>query len=491
MALELRQSLKLSQQLVMTPQLQQAIKLLQLSRLELQQAIREELETNPVLEEAQEGPAEGEEPPGERVESEAAATTSENSAAPGEEPSLPKETGLIDRVDWNYYFGDGSPAEARGERERDEDDGRPYYENLLTRKPTLAEYLEWQIGLSDADADLRQIAAYLIGNIDENGYLTVTAEEAAASLSVPQETVESAIARIQALEPTGVGARDLRECLMIQAREKGEEFSLPRKILSDHFDLFSRGDLSGIARRMRISKEAVREAFQKLVSLSPKPGREFSGDDVHYITPDVYVIKVDDQWIITLNEDGQPRLRLSSYYRRLLSDGETLPKEDREFLKQKVNSALWFIKSIQQRQRTIYRVVESIMKLQRDFLDRGPKHLKPLTLRDVADDISMHESTVSRVTSGKYVYTPHGIFELKYFFNSGLNREGGGEDIASKSVKEKIREIISSEGGEKPLSDQELMRLLRNQGIRIARRTVTKYRAQLGMLPSSKRKKLF
>ena len=493
MALELRQSLKLSQQLVMTPQLQQAIKLLQLSRLELQQAIREELETNPVLEEAQESAAEGEEAPEEQAGSgsEEAATTSENTAPAGEEPRLRSETGLIDRVDWNYYFEDGAPSEGRGERERDEDDGRPYYENLLTRKPTLAEHLEWEIHLSDADEDLRHIASYLIGNIDENGYLKVSAEEAAGTLSEPVAAVENAIARIQALDPTGVGARDLRECLMIQAREKGEEFSLPLKILTDLFDLFSRGDLSGIAKRLRISKEAVREAYQKLVSLSPKPGREFSGDDVHYITPDVYVIKFENQWMITLNEDGQPRLRLSSYYRRLLSDGESLPKEDREFLKQKVNSALWFIKSIQQRQRTIYKVVESIMKLQHDFLDRGPKYLKPLTLRDVAEEISMHESTVSRVTSGKYVYTPHGIFELKYFFNSGLNREGGEEDIASKSVKEKIREIISSEGGEKPLSDQELMRLLRNQGIRIARRTVTKYRAQLGVLPSSKRKKLY
>jgi RNA polymerase sigma-54 factor len=492
MALELRQSLKLSQQLVMTPQLQQAIKLLQLSRLELQQAIREELEINPVLEETLEGAPEGEEvrERGDEPE-EAAAAVTEKTEPAKEDQSLRGEGGLIDRLDWNYYFGDGSPPEGRGERERDDEEGRPYYENLLTRTPTLAEHLEMQMGLSYADENLRRIASYLIGNIDENGYLKTTAEEVAVALTEPLEAVENAIAAVQALDPKGVGARDLRECLLIQARERGEEFSLPLKILSDHFDLFSRGDLAGIARRLRITREAVREAYQKLVSLSPKPGREFSGDDIHYITPDVYVFKVDNQWVITLNEDGQPRLRLSSYYRRLLSDGEALPKEDREFLKQKVNSALWFIKSIQQRQRTIYKVVESIMKLQREFLDRGPKYLKPLTLRDVAEDISMHESTVSRVTSGKYVYTPHGIFELKYFFNSGLNREGGEEDIASESVKEKIREIISAEGGEKPLSDQELMRLLRNQGIRIARRTVTKYRAQLGMLPSSKRKKLF
>jgi RNA polymerase sigma-54 factor len=491
MALELRQSLKLTQQLVMTPQLQQAIKLLQLSRLELQQAVREELEKNPILEEEQEGGAEEEASPVQGAKPGEEGAPQESTAPAPAEPQPRDENSLIDRVDWDYYFGDGAKSEGHIERDQDEEDGRPYYENLLTRKPTLAEHLETQINLYEPDESLREIAAYLIGNLDDNGYLRTTAGEAAEALSKPPEMVERAIAKLQSLDPFGVGARDLRECLMIQAREKGDDFALPMKILSDHFGLFSRGDLAGISRRLKVSREAVKEAYQKIVSLSPKPARGFSGEDVNYITPDVYIFKVDNQWVITLNEDGQPRLRLSSYYRRLLSSEETLPKEDREFLKQKVNAALWFIKSIQQRQRTIYKVVESIMKLQHDFLDRGPEYLKPLTLRDVAEDISMHESTVSRVTSGKYVYTPHGIFELKYFFNSGLNCDGGKEDIASESVKEKIRDIIASEGGDKPLSDQELMRLLRNQGIRIARRTVTKYRAKLGMQPSSRRKKLF
>ncbi len=485
MALELRQSLKLSQQLVMTPQLQQAIKLLQLSRMELQQAIREELEVNPALEEEMEGSTEGEEEVAEASPPAAEAESPEVSDTP---PS--KE--LIDRVDWDYYFGDGATSSGTGgERDREEEDGRPYYENLLTRKPSLAEYLQMQINLSPLDEAVGEIAPYLIGNIDDNGYLKVSAEETAETLGKPLGEVERAIAKIQTLDPAGVGARDLRECLMIQAREKGEEYVLPLKILSDHFDSFTRGDVAGIARRLKLSREVVREAFQKLVTLWPKPGRAFLGDDVHYITPDAYVFKTDDQWVITLNEDGQPRLRLSAYYRDLLSAGERLGKEEKEFLKQKINSALWFIKSIQQRQRTIYKVVESIMKLQRDFLEAGPKNLKPLTLRDVAEDISMHESTVSRVTTSKYVYTPHGIFELKFFFNSGLNRDGGEENIASKSVKEKILEVIRSEGEEKPLSDQDLVRILRGQGIRIARRTVTKYRQAMGVLPSSKRKKLF
>ena len=480
MALELRQSLKLSQALVMTPQLQQAIKLLQLSRLELQQAVREEMEVNPALEESVE----------ETPEEEAAAP--EAATPPTTEGPAPKEgENLIDRVDWEYYFGEGS-RDSRVERDAEDEDGRPYYENTLTRRPNLTEHLEEQVRLLDLSDAETGVLLYLIGNIDENGYLKTTVEEAAQALGLPPEDVERAVARLQTLDPLGVGARDLRECLMIQAREKGEGFDLPLKILADHFDLFSRGDVAGTARRLKLPRETIKEAFQKLVTLWPKPGREYSGDDVQYITPDVYVFKVDDRWVITLNDDGQPRLRLSSYYRRLLAgDGEALPKEDREFLKQKVNSALWFIKSIEQRKRTIYKVVESIVKLQRDFLEKGPGHLRPLTLRDVAEDIEMHESTVSRVTSGKYVNTPHGIFELKYFFNSGLNREGGEENIASKSVKEKIREIIRAEGEGKPLSDQELMRLLRNQGIRIARRTVTKYRAALGLLASSRRKKQF
>jgi RNA polymerase sigma-54 factor len=482
MALELRQSLKLTQQLVMTPQLQQAIKLLQLSRLELQQAVREELEVNPALEDSAEGAPE---------EETQASEASPLPPAPEEAPPA-EATRLIDRVDWEYYFGEGGRGEGRVDRDPEEEDGRPYYENILTRKFSLSDHLEEQIRLLGLSASEEEAAFYLIGNIDENGYLKTTVEEAAEAVSQSVEEISKALARVQTLDPLGVGARDLRECLLIQAREKGEGFELPLRILEDHFDLFSKGDVAGMARRLKAPKETVKEAFQKLVCLWPKPGRAYSGDDVQYITPDVHVFKVDDRWVITLNEDGQPRLRLSSYYRSLLSGGgQEMAKEDREFLKQKVNSALWFIKSIEQRKRTIYKVVESLIKLQGDFLEKGPKYLRPLTLRDVAEDIEMHESTVSRVTSGKYVYTPHGIFELKYFFNSGLNRGGGEEDIASKSVKEKIREIIRAEGENKPLSDQELMRLLQNQGIRIARRTVTKYRSQLGLLSSSERKRQF
>jgi RNA polymerase sigma-54 factor len=500
MALDLR--LTLSQRLVMTPQLQQAIKLLQLSRMELEQAVREELEVNPALEDvAESAPAEtpsdeggADEAVGEQFFETAPLPEPDRHAdATTETASDPKdESSLIDRVDWDYFFGEGANYEGGGTRDREDEDGRPYYENTLTRNESLAEYLEQQVNLSDLDPALREAARYLIGNIDENGYLQVSSEEAAAALETTVDEIDRVVAFIQTLDPPGIGGRDLRECLLIQARLKGEAFALPLRILGDHFELFSKGDVAGLARKLKVDREAVKAAFQMIVTLWPKPGRAFSGDEAQQIIPDAYVSKVGNEWVITLNDDGQPRLRLSGYYRRLLQEGAALGKEDREFLKQKINSALWFIKSIDQRQRTIYKVVESIMKLQHDFLDRGPKFLKPLTLRDVAEEIEMHESTVSRVTSGKYVYTPHGIFELKYFFNSGLNRDGGEENIASKSVKEKIREIIVAESGSgKRLSDQELMRLLRDQGIRIARRTVTKYRGQLGLLAASKRKKIF
>ncbi|MCL1926147.1 MAG: RNA polymerase factor sigma-54 [Syntrophorhabdaceae bacterium] len=467
----------------MTPQLQQAIKLLQLSRLELEQAVREEMEVNPALEDASDEAPEGELSTPETSEPEAPATPEEMPAS--------QESGLIDRIDWEYYFGEGGHGE-RINRDPEDEDGAPYYENTLTRRLSLSEHLEVQIRLLDMPESEREAALYLAGNIDENGYLNTTVEEAAEALGMPVEEVSKALVAVQTLDPLGVGARDLQECLLIQAKDKGEEFELPMRIIKDYFDLFSKGDIAGIARKLKLSKEAVKEAFQKLVTLWPRPGRAYSEDEIQYITPDVHVFKMDDQWIISLNEDGQPRLRLSSFYRHLLTDGgQGMPREEREFLKQKVNSALWFIKSIEQRKRTIYKVVESIIKLQNGFFEKGVKFLRPLTLKDVAEDIEMHESTVSRVTSGKYVHTPHGTFELKYFFNSGLNRGGGEEDIASKSVKEKIREIIRSEGEKKPLSDQELMRLLQNQGIRIARRTVTKYRAQLGLLSSSGRRRQF
>ena len=563
MALDLR--LTLSQRLVMTPQLQQAIKLLQLSRMELEQAVREELEVNPALEELPEGGnAEadpGAEPPGEPAEPAPAQQSADSHTDAASEASadVRDDSSLIDRVDWDYFFGEGANYEGGGVRDAEEEDGRPYYENTLTRGESLSDHLEEQVNLSSLPPGLREAALWLIGNIDENGYLQATTEEASGALGLPPEEVERVVAFLQTLDPPGIGGRDLRECLLIQARRRcaeialaqraakdhypllrkddpaalaaalgvaeetaeqaaervrslepdldgrrstrerleerlrleAAEYGLAEAILESHFDLFSKGDVAGIARRAKADREAVKAAFRRIVTLWPKPGRAYSSEDAQQIVPDAYVSRVGDEWVVTLNDDGQPRLRLSGYYRRLLRDGEALGKEDREFLRQKINSALWFIKSIDQRQRTIYKVVESIMRFQRDFLERGPKHLRPLTLRDVAEVIEMHESTVSRVTSGKYVYTPHGIFELKFFFNSGLKRDGGEETIASKSVKEKIREIIVAEGGDgKPLSDQELMRLLRNQGIRIARRTVTKYRGQLGLLAASKRRKI-
>ncbi len=476
MALEIKHNLRLQQQLklTITPQLQQAIKLLQLTRLELEQAIRNELEQNPVLEEVieQERP----EPEGDSEAREVEGVKSEGNG--------------LDEPDYEALFPDEPYGSYRVEREAQEEDGRPVYENTLRVELSLIEHLMTQLSLDEFTEEQRKIGEFLIGNIDENGYLMVEVEEVADMLGVSAEEVEEVLQRIQRFDPTGVGARNLRECLMVQAGEKFGDGSVEYQILRDHFDRFIKGDIAGISRELGLGKEEVQEAFRNISKLDPKPGRSHSTSTVHYVTPDIYVYKVGNDWVIELNEDGLPKLRINSYYRQLIKNRDSLSKEEREYLKEKVNSAVWFIKSIYQRRKTIYRVMESILKHQIEFFERGPGHLRPLTLKDVAEDIQMHESTVSRVTSGKYVHTPHGLFELKYFFTGALSKSDG-DSVASESVKEKIKELIKNEDPLKPLSDIQIAKILKSQGINIARRTVTKYRESLGILPSNKRKKIF
>ncbi|RMG58853.1 MAG: RNA polymerase sigma-54 factor [Deltaproteobacteria bacterium] len=477
MGLEIKHNLRLQQQLkiTITPQLQQAIRLLQLTRLELQQAIRNELEQNPVLEEVIEEPkrdTEGEEIP---LDTKVEGDGKESSDEPDYESLIPEEP---------YY---GSYTAVGGE---EDSEGRPYYENTLRVTPSLADHLMAQLTLDEFDDEERKIGTFIIGNIDDDGFLRITTEEVAEELGVPVERVEDVLREIQHFDPTGVGARSVQECLLVQAEEKFGLLSDEYLVLRDHYDAFLKGDISGISRSLGKDEEEVREIFRNIATLDPKPARNFSSSETHYVTPDIFVFKVGGEWVIELNEDGLPKLRINSFYRELIKKRDTLSKEEREYLKEKVNSAVWFIKSIYQRKKTIYRVMESILKRQIDFFEKGPGHLKPLTLKDVAEDIEMHESTVSRVTSGKYVQTPHGLFELKYFFTGGLSRRDG-EAIASESVKEKIKELIKNEDPSKPLSDIQIARILKSQGINIARRTVTKYRESLGILPSNRRKKIF
>ncbi len=487
MALELKQQLRLSQTLVMTPQLQQAIKLLQLSQLELVDMVQQELQENPVLEEvleadedrtASEARESGQmELEKELPEAQAAETASNQEATDAQK---------IEDIDWQSYM-EAHPQTAPGVIR--DDDERRSLEATHTRRETLAEHLEWQLQLSDLSGDERAAGEWIIGNIDEHGYLKSGCDEIARQAGVREVTVERALARIQTFDPTGVAARDLRECLMTQMTVLGMDDPLVVALVDKHLDGLQRRDFRGIARSLSVTVEEVAAASRVVGSLEPRPGRPFGGEDPIYIEPDIYVYKVADDFHIVLNEDGLPKLRVSNLYRDVLSNRDGVGKDTRDYVRDKMRSALWLIKSIHQRQRTIYKVMQSIIKHQREFFERGVAHLRPLNLRDVAEDIEMHESTVSRVTTNKYANTPQGIFELKYFFNSSINRFEG-EAVASESVKDRIRKIINSEDDHRPLSDQRIAEMLKASNIDIARRTVTKYREAMNILSSTKRRQI-
>jgi RNA polymerase sigma-54 factor len=487
MALELKQQLRLSQQLVMTPQLQQAIKLLQLNRLELVTVVQQELEENPVLEEAMEGeddPAGGADESPEA--SEAAAEAAPEPSVEAAEDREPTDAEKIADIDWQNYM-EAFPQ--TGMREPREDEDRPSFEANLTRRPTLSEHLNWQLKLLSYPVYEEVAAQFILGNLDERGYLAATIEEIALQSGVSEEVVERALARVQDLDPAGVAARDLRECMMIQIRSLGIDDPIVNRIVDECLDMLVRRDFRGVARQLGVSVEDVSTASKVIGTLEPRPGRAFGGDEPIYIVPDIYVYKVGDDLHIVLNDDGLPRLRISSLYRDVLARGSGMPKDTKAYVHDKVRSALWLIKSIHQRQRTIYKVMQSILKYQRDFFEKGIGHLRPLNLRDVADDIEMHESTVSRVTTNKYVHCPQGIFELKYFFNSGINRVRG-DAVASESVKDRIGRLIRNEDPHRPLSDQRIAEMLKVANIDIARRTVTKYRESLNILSSTKRREV-
>ncbi|MEE2663325.1 MAG: RNA polymerase factor sigma-54 [Myxococcota bacterium] len=498
MAIELKQQTKLTQQLVMTPQLQQAIKLLELNRLELQRLVQQELQENPVLEEG----LDGEEPTAAELsdatpEPEAPDGTSPEEVAEIAEPVSDPEpasgtedastSDKFDDIDWQNYL-DSNPHTGMEMRSGDDSD-HPSLEATLTPRQTLKGHLEWQTHLSGMDEEEQQVAEWVIGNIDDDGYLCASDEDLARQANVDEETVARVIEKIQTFDPTGVGARDLRECLLLQMAAREIVDPLIVAIVDLHLDLLRRRDLRGLARVTDVSVEVVAAAAKVIGTLEPWPGRELGGDDPIYITPDIYVHKIGDDFHVMLNEDGLPKLRISGMYREVLGRRSGVENDTKAYVHEKVRSAIWLIKSIHQRQRTIYRVMEAITKHQRKFFESGVQYLKPLNLRDVADDIGMHESTVSRVTSNKYVHTPQGIFELKYFFNSGVSRFSG-DLVSSESVKQKIKMIIASEDPRRPLSDQRIAEMLKRSDIDIARRTVTKYREAMNLLSSTKRRQI-
>lgn len=485
MALDLRLQVKLSQQLVMTPQLQQAIKLLQLSRMELADVVTEELAENPLLEEDDERKEETE-----GSSPSATADETSNEAQAGAEQEVKAESEGVDDIDWQTYLDSYSltSSDARDAYESPEE--RPAYDSLLTRKSSLNEHLMWQLGLSPFTEDERLAASEIIGNLDEAGYLRASLEELAHTTKLDAKALEAALERVQQFDPPGVAGRNLQECLLLQLQRAQLEDSLAARILRDQIDALEGRKYQAIARALKVSMDEVLAAARLISELDPRPGRAYNDEDIQYVVPDIFVYKVGNEYVVTQNDEGLPHLRINSFYRDALSEKKEIDKQTSEYIQDKMRSALWLIKSIHQRQRTIYKVTQSIVKFQREFFEHGIEHLKPLVLRDVAEDIEMHESTVSRVTTNKYVQTPQGLFELKYFFNSGINTDTG-DSVASESVKNRIKDIIAGEDPKKPYSDQKIVALLKEKEINIARRTVTKYREMLGLGSSTERKRLF
>ncbi|MGD0948280.1 MAG: RNA polymerase factor sigma-54 [Candidatus Binatia bacterium] len=493
MALETRLYQRLSQQLVMTPQLRQAIKILQVSRAELETLIDEAMSENPVLEEGVEQVEE--EPP--RTEEPApveGAGNDEWEAAP-EQRETTTEIGGGERmgegeIDWKEYLdtyrndwhgSSATPADY-------DDEKRNTLENTLARAPSLQEHLIWQLRMTGIPPAEESVAALIIGNMDKDGYLQLDIEDIAFQSGQDFDVVERALKRIQDLDPPGVGARDLRECLLLQIRNQGKEDTVAAAIVRDHLQLLESKRYDKMAKELGVPLEEVAAAANYIATLEPKPGRNFGEGDIRYITPDVFVQKIGDELVVTLNDEGLPRLRVSNFYRQVLSGGGT--GEAKRYIQEKMRAAAWLIKSIQQRQRTLYLVTQSIVRFQSQFFEKGVAHLRPLVLKDVAMDIGMHESTVSRATANKYVHTPQGTFELKYFFTSSL-QGADGEEVSAESVKDRIRGIIATEDPRRPFSDQHIAKMLSSEHVGIARRTVAKYRGIMGVLPSSKRRQAF
>lgn len=499
--------MKQQQQLRMTQQLQQAIKLLQLSRQELVSHIQQEMAENPTLEEAaldetpttiddvnkaeaDEFKAAAEKKKKDKETREQQQTSVEPVDAKLEKNTLEKEHNQEQEIDWDAYFeyqnGGALPSNSYKGMITDE---LPSVEATLSAPPNLAEHLMWQVRMTHFDESEERVAVHIIGNLDEDGYFTgLTLEELAERAEVDRDAAEYVLEVIQEMDPVGVGARDLRECLLAQAEVLHPDDDVLHDIIEHHMNNLKRKNYDAIARATKLSLEEVLRAAKLVSQMDPKPGRKYSDEQPQYITPDIYIHKIGEDYHVLLNEDGLPKLRISSHYSKMIKQGQG--KEVSNYVREKLSGARWLIRSIHQRQRTILRVTEAIVRKQREFLDKGVAYLRPMVLKDIAEETDLHESTISRVTSKKYVHTPQGTFELKYFFNSRITRMGG-EDLASESVKENIRSIIAKEDPKKPYSDQKIVSILRKQKIKIARRTVAKYREALGILSSTQRKSYF
>jgi RNA polymerase sigma-54 factor len=477
MAIQQKLHTKLVQKLILTPSLQQAIKLLPMSTLELADLLNQEMVENPLLEE---------------VPTEELQPAEQQQAEKADAPPATEKADTWDDADYEYFFGDYLDDGYRS-RTPSEVKELPPIENTLSTAASLADHLMWQLSLQTEDEKLKEIGGAIVGNLDDDGYLVASVEEIAAMGDWPVADVERALQHVQTFDPIGVAARDLQECLWLQIRHLGFEGTPTEKIVTEHLRLLQNHQVPEIARRLGMTIDDLKEHIEIIRNLDPKPGSRYNPQQSQYVIPDVYVVKVEDQYVAALNEEGLPQLRISPTYRRLLDKSAGTVeenKETRDYVKDKFRSALWLIKSVDQRQKTIQKVANSIINFQREFLDHGIEYLRPLVLRDVANDIGMHESTVSRVVNNKYMHTPQGVFELKYFFHSGIS-SSYGDSVSSVTIKQRIRKIIENEDPRKPLSDSKIVSILQKEGLMLARRTIAKYREELKIPTSNQRKVLY
>jgi RNA polymerase sigma-54 factor len=472
MAISQKLHTKLVQKLILTPSLQQAIKLLPMSTLELSELLNQEMVENPMLEEV---PTEELQPVEAQQEKQ-------------EDKTEKEKTDTWDDQDYEYFFGDYLDDGYRP-RTPTEVKELPPIENTLSTNASLSDHLLWQLSMQTDDPVIREIGEAIIGNLDDDGYLVATVDELSAMGPWPTEQVERALRLVQGFDPIGVASRDLQECLLLQLRHTNED-PVAEKIVTEHMRLLQNHQVPELARKMGMSIDDLKPHIELIRHLDPKPGSRYNPSQSQYVIPDVYVVKVEDQYVAVLNEEGLPQLRISPVYRRLLDKSAENTDETRAYVKDKFRSALWLIKSVEQRQKTIHKVATSIINFQRDFLDHGIEYLRPLVLRDVANDIGMHESTVSRVVTNKYMHTPQGVFEMKYFFHSGI-ASSYGEAVSSVTIKQRIRKIIEQEDPRKPLSDSKIVNILQREGLELARRTIAKYREELKIPTSNQRKVLY
>ena len=473
-----------TQSLVLAPQLRQSLKILQVAALDLRSVIQEELQNNPTLEEL---PMEGVSLDREQAEKsrDNGDDGADDSAERREEMDFTKAFEILNKLDedWRDHM-----AQAGGNQPYTSEDAekRQHFFDSLVSETSLQEHLMRQAELADMPPQVLEAMKYVVGSLDDRGFLTQSAADIALQTSLPLEAVQQAIKLIKTFEPAGIGCLNLEDCLLQQLIAKGRSDSLAARILRDHFTLLSRRRIPEIARKLGAHMDDVQVAIEEIGTLDPAPGRRFADDNNRVVVPDVTVEKDGEEWKILLNNDYIPRLRISNTYRELIAKG-TLSKQEREYLRERMRSGKFLINSIEQRQQTIERITREIIKVQHDFFEEGVSKLKPLTMTQIADAVGVHETTVSRAIANKYIRTPHGVFDFKYFFTPGYQNDSGAS-VSNTSVKEMINDLIAGEDRSHPLSDQEIVGKLLEKGINIARRTVAKYREELGLLPSNLRR---